>query len=149
MLSDSISGPTKLTVRWEQSTTGEMPFNLVSLREDLSKMSKTTDDSYTELYRRQEELETSAMESARQKFATEAESIARKQSALSKKTIQAWMWEWYSKLLPDLTDQIETLEAQEQEVQARFQANYERRTYLTHTLESVILTVRTNSGEEV
>lgn len=95
-----------------ENKAGEMPFNLSSLKENLSIVQEAR-RTISDPYERQKWLEHSALESARKRLEHSAEKLEelglQTTGALQSKPLQRWMWEWYNKLQVTLTEDLERL----------------------------------------
>ncbi|CDS00511.1 hypothetical protein [Sporisorium scitamineum] len=92
---------------------GEMPFNLASLKENLSIVQEAR-RTISDPYERQKWLEHSALEAARKRLEHSAEKLEElglhTTGALQSKPLQRWMWEWYNKLQVILKEDMARLD---------------------------------------
>ena len=99
-----------------ENKAGEMPFNLASLKENLSIVQEAR-RTITEPYERQKWLEHSALEAARKRLEHSAEKLEelglQTTGALQSKPLQKWMWDWYNKLQVTLQEDLQRLDADE------------------------------------
>ncbi|SPO26009.1 related to RPO41 - DNA-directed RNA polymerase, mitochondrial [Ustilago trichophora] len=100
-----------------ENKAGEMPFNLASLKENLSIVQEAR-RTITDPYERQKWLEHSALEAARKRLEHSAEKLEelglQTTGALQSKPLQRWMWDWYNKLQETLKEDLERLDADAQ-----------------------------------
>ncbi|EPQ30938.1 uncharacterized protein PFL1_01836 [Pseudozyma flocculosa PF-1] len=91
---------------------GEMPFNLSSLRENLSIVQEAR-MTISDPYERQKWLEHSALDAARKRLEHSVEKMEelglQTTGALQSKKLQTWMWEWYNKLQAALKADIDRI----------------------------------------
>uniref|UniRef100_V5EUZ9 DNA-directed RNA polymerase n=2 Tax=Kalmanozyma brasiliensis (strain GHG001) TaxID=1365824 RepID=V5EUZ9_KALBG len=96
-----------------ENKAGEMPFNLASLKENLSIVQEAR-RNITDPYERQKWLEHSALEAARKRLEHSAEKLEelglQTTGALQSKPLQRWMWEWYNKLQTVLEEDLARLD---------------------------------------
>ncbi|KAJ9478932.1 DNA-directed RNA polymerase, mitochondrial [Pseudozyma hubeiensis] len=96
-----------------ENKAGEMPFNLASLKENLSIVQEAR-RNITDPYERQKWLEHSALEAARKRLEHSAEKLEelglQTTGALQSKPLQKWMWDWYNKLQVTLKEDLERLD---------------------------------------
>ena len=94
----------------------EMPFNLVSLKDNLSAVQNAR-MTISDPYERQRWLEHSALEAARKRLEHSAEKLEelglQTTGALQSKQLQTWMWDWYNKLQTAIKDDIKRIEDNE------------------------------------
>ncbi|PWN47140.1 DNA/RNA polymerase, partial [Violaceomyces palustris] len=95
---------------------GEMPFNLVTLKENLSVVQQAR-RIISDPYERQKWLEHSALESARKRLEHSAQTMEELGLAsagpLQSRQLQTWMWSWYNKLQEALAKGIAEIAAEE------------------------------------
>ncbi|SNX82186.1 related to RPO41 - DNA-directed RNA polymerase, mitochondrial [Melanopsichium pennsylvanicum] len=98
-----------------ENKAGEMPFNLVSLKENLSIVQEAR-RTISDPYERQKWLEHSALDAARKRLEHSAEKLEelglQTTGALQSKPLQTWMWDWYNKLQVTLKEDLERLDAE-------------------------------------
>ncbi|KAJ1031329.1 hypothetical protein NDA18_002545 [Ustilago nuda] len=95
-----------------ENKAGEMPFNLASLKENLSIVQEAR-RNFSDPYECQKWLEHSAIEAARRRLEHSAEKLEelglQTTGALQSKPLQRWMWDWYNKLQATLKEDLERL----------------------------------------
>ncbi|GAK65136.1 DNA/RNA polymerase [Moesziomyces antarcticus] len=93
---------------------GEMPFNLASLKGNLSIVQEAR-RTISDPYERQKWLEHSAVEAARKRLEHSAEKLEelglQTTGALQSKPLQKWMWDWYNKLQTALNKDLDRLDS--------------------------------------
>lgn len=106
--------------RDEATNVMHKPFNLQTLQESLATMEQARERT-SDVYERQRWLEHSALEAARKRLEHDTEKLqdlGLESSHLQNKTLQAWMWDWYTKLEAALHKDLERLERQTQHLVA-------------------------------
>ncbi|KAN0065347.1 DNA-directed RNA polymerase [Thecaphora frezii] len=96
-----------------ESAEGEMPFNLASLKDNLSAVHEAR-MNFRDPYERQKWLEHSALDAARRRLehsAAQMEELGLQTTgALQSKQLQSWMWEWFNKLQTRLQEDIKRVQ---------------------------------------
>lgn len=110
-----------------ESKEGEIPFNLASLKDNLSIVQEAR-RTITDPYERQKWLEHGALEAARRRLEHSAEKLEelglQTAGALQSKPLQKWMWDWYNKLQVALQKDLDQLN------QDAISGKYERKAML-------------------